>query len=83
MEDNLRLVCLIPVSIRASFSEASMRAAQSLSPNLIGVEVALSKGGRESCERRVGGGGGISAEEDTDDMVGGDAIAPGGVLVAP
>ena len=51
-EDSLRLVCLIPTWtsafwMSASLSDASTRAAQSLSLNRIGVEVALNRGGSD------------------------------------
>ena len=80
-EDSLRLVCLTRLtptsafSISASLSDASMRAAQSLSLNLIGVEVALSRGGSE---RKEGGGaaaGGTSDEDEADEKAGGDSVA--------
>ena len=56
----------------ASLSEASMRAAQSLSLNLIGVEVARSRGGSESMEG--GAAGDNKDEEEADDKAGGDSV---------
>ena len=76
-EDSLRRVCLIrltPTSaVRASLSDASMRAAQSLSLNLIGVEVARNRGGSDRTEGGAARGT-KDEEEAVDNACNGDSV---------